>query len=318
MLNSHKATYIHIIVELLSYMNYRNLPLNGLKTFESFARHLHMGKAAEELGVTNSAVSHQIKKLEQFYQVPLIYKDGKNRKLTARGVLLLEDIQKGFAFLHQATLNLDPDLTSGKIRLGCTSALCLNWLLPILSQFFSLNPSINFELVNITPNTDYIADDIDIAICYGRPTTHRLSRKLIDIQLFAVANQALFVNQSMPKHLADILIFPILLDNEKNWESLISKSTLPAEQLSFAHSIRFFDSSHAIEAARQGLGVALADQMEVWNDLEAGKLIRLPSEILETDKAYYLVTDKTPSKRVNLFSNWLINEIAKRHQQRLV
>ena len=135
----------------------------------------------------------------------------------------------------------------------------------------------------------------------------------MDIHLFPVANGKLAGYQSKTWTLKDIISLPILLDEEKNWEDLIATSPLDADYLRQTHSIRFFDSSHAIAAAKQGLGVALADQMEVWQDLAEGKLVRLESHRLDTGKAYYLLTDKQPVRRVSLFADWLIEKINQRN-----
>jgi LysR family glycine cleavage system transcriptional activator len=183
----------------------------------------------------------------------------------------------------------------------------------LLAKFFTLHPSINFELINIDINTKLISDDIDLAICYGLPNTDRLVRKLLDIHLCPIASKSLFKGKNVPASVLELLSFPILLDNEQNWEHLISASKVSPQHLAGTHSIKFFDSSHAIEAAKQGLGIALADRMEIWDELLSDSLTVLPSIQIDTDRAYYLVTDKKPTGKVSLFINWLMNELENRH-----
>ena len=292
-------------------MNLRNIPLNGLKTFEAVGRHLHMNKAAEELGVTQSAVSHQVKKLEAYLNVQLIYRDGKSTRLTALGRQLLEDIQTGFSKLQQATLNLDPTILDGKIRLGCTSALCSNWLLTVFEQFFYQHPNISFELSHLTANSEIVLDDIDVAICYGKTDHQQYSKKLIDINLFPIASKELFGSSNLQNKLDDLLDYPLLLDDEKNWESFLVQHGLSSERIQNSHSIRFFDSSHAIEGARNGLGIALADSLEVAHDIKNGRLIKLTDFKLITDKSYFLVSNQHNNNRVSLFIEWLLKQFEK-------
>lgn len=296
------------IHELYLSMNLRNVPLNGLKTFEAFGRHLNMNKAAEELGVTQSAVSHQIKKLEAFLDVQLTYRDGKSARLTALGKQLLEDIQVGFSKLQQATLNLDHTMLDGKIRLGCTSALCSNWLITVFEQFFNQHPNISFELSHLAANTENLLDDIDLAICFGKTDPQQHSQKLVDVNLFPIAARGLFESSTLPNSIDDLLKFPLLLDDEKNWESLLIEHGYSIERIQNSHSIRFFDSSHAIEGARNGLGIALADSLEVAHDINKGKLIRLTDYKLSTDKSYFLVCNQQANSRVKLFMDWLLTQ----------
>lgn len=284
-------------------MNYRHLPLNGLRTFEAFGRNLNVAKAAEELGVSASAVSHQLKNLEQLLDEQLVDRREKQLNLTPAGRFLLGVMSENLHRLATSIRRINPALSEGPIRLGATTAICTNWLVDLLTQFTRQHPDIDFELQQIPRLTRDIPGDVDLAICYGMPETRRPLYRLMDVEYFPVASAKLFVKAKVPITLAEVLTYPLLLDPGGMWQQLIEEQKMQSAMLK--QSISFFDVSHAIQAALSGQGIAMADSFEVANLLADGDLVRLLDIAIPSAHNYYLVGNNDASVRARIFEDWL-------------
>lgn len=286
-------------------MNRRHLPLNALRTFEALGNHLHMGRAAEELGVTYSAVSHQIKRLEELLGVTLFNRGGKKLQLTARGRHLYDEVKVGFDKLANATLHVDPAILNGTLTVGCAPSLCANWLLDVLGGFLKEHPGIDIKLREVKPLAHELPADVDVTILFGSPIANKRAIRLIQAEHFPVANPELFGTNPPPQTIDELMSYPLLMDsyNEDEWENLMLRfdTRLSKEK----HFIELFDPAHVIEAARKGLGIAMAHQLEVSKDLHNGALIRLLDISLPSKFSYYLITDNEPTLRAQIFEDWV-------------
>ena len=227
--------------------------------------------------------------------------------LTATGRYLFREVSLGLDQLDLATKRIDPELVEGQITVATTSAICANWLLDLIGDFSRLYPQINFELQQIPRLTKKIPRDVDLAICYGRPDSSRYVKTLIEADFFPVAAPFLFLEGHFPETLNDLFSYPIITDVEGMWSKLLQVQG--KSERSLKEAISCFDVSHAIQAARKGIGIAMADRFEVAHDLEDGTLVRLLDYSVPASHSYYLVSDKLPIKRVALFTQWLMDQV---------
>ena len=295
----------------------RTLPLNGLRAFESAARHLHYQKAGEELGVTQSAISHQIRGLEEALDTRLFDRAHNRLSLTPAGKQLLSSASSAFEQLIEGTRDLAPDTLSGTLTLGSTASLMVSLLTRVIAQFRERYPEIDLEVVEIKPMQREIPRNVDLALCFGRPLTeNRRVEILLEQQLFPVCSPRLLHGGKRIKSPADILNMP-LLHNDLGywgyWFDAVGLADARAEQ-----NLHFFNTHLSLFAARRGLGVALATALEVDDDLRDGVLLKLLDRTVPETSHYHLVAhhDEEQTLRARLFEALLKESIANIHQQR--
>ena len=149
-------------------MSKRLPPLNALRVFDAAARHLSFTKAAEELFVTQAAVSHQIKSLEDFLGLKLFRRRNRSLLLTEEGQSYYLDIKEIFTALNDATRKLQARSAKGALTVSLPPSFAIQWLVPRLSGFNSAYPGIDVRIQAVDREEDKLADDVDVAIFYGR------------------------------------------------------------------------------------------------------------------------------------------------------
>ncbi|SHE87066.1 LysR family transcriptional regulator, glycine cleavage system transcriptional activator [Microbulbifer donghaiensis] len=282
----------------------RTLPLNALKAFEAAGRHLHMGRAAEELGVTHGAISHQVRALEQQLGVALFDRTGKTLSLTTSGRKLLRAVTEALDVMITGAENLEPDTDVAPLLVGCTPALAANWLSRAIGDFCKDFPELTVHFRPLAPGVLRLPTDIDVALCYGKPTSgfHHCDQ-LVEDHFFPVAHPSLVHGAGPLRSPNDLQQFRPLHDDSGSWDTWNRKYGTR----SAVKALHFFDSSHALQAARAGLGVALAGAIEVAHDLRNGSLVRLLKDQVTAPQAYYLaeVQAPAPGNRVAEFCQWI-------------
>ena len=143
-------------------------PLNALKAFETAARHLSFTKAAEELYVTQAAISHQIKALEDHLGLKLFMRKNRSLLLTEEGQSYFLDIKEIFLQLHESTEKLLARGAKGSLTVSLQPSFAIQWLVPRLSGFNAAYPGIDVRIQAVDREEDKLADDVDVAIFYGR------------------------------------------------------------------------------------------------------------------------------------------------------
>ena len=148
-------------------MSRRLPPLNALKAFEAAARHLSFTKAAEELFVTQAAISHQIKTLEEFLGLKLFWRRNRSLLLTEEGQSYFQDIRSIFNSVSEATERLIARSAKGTLTVTMQPSFAIQWLIPRLMQFTELHPDIDVRIKAVDLDDGTLVDDVDIAIYYG-------------------------------------------------------------------------------------------------------------------------------------------------------
>lgn len=274
------------------YLDLRQIPLNALHAFEAAGRHCHMRKAAQEMFVSHSALSRHIKLLESRLNTQLFERKNNKLRLTAPGARLLTSIQNAFSELNKGLHLLDPTMVAGEITIGTTATIMLNWLLPVLAKVQLKYPEISFNLHTLEPHQQSIPSNLDIALCLGKPEdTNRTISKLYDEYYVPVCNPILLKGKNITKP-EELLAFPLLHDGLGQWFKWFEHHKLDGHE-SPQHT-HFEYAYQAIEAARLGMGMALADIVEVAKDVEQGKLMQAGASAHTEGQSVYLITHEEP------------------------
>ncbi|MBI2253891.1 MAG: LysR family transcriptional regulator [Proteobacteria bacterium] len=298
-------------------MQKRHLPpLNALRTFEAAARHLHMGRAADELGVTHGAVSKQIVNLEDQLGFALFQRLGNRLALTEQGQRLLKAAADAFDQLGYAIARLEGEPVAGELRVSVPSAFAEKWLIPRLAKFTDAAPGLKLSLraANASYDTtggDRLGDALDLAVRFGEPVWQDGTASLLShVGSFPVCSPVLLNSGTGLATPADILLHTLLLDDPQgaNWRRWLARAGLAhAEPI---RTIHFQDFNLLLAAARQGLGLCLADQITAGEDLARGDLLRPFRQSIEHLGAYFVVLPPLVSPAARAFADWLQAEIA--------
>src|SRR5690242_2394758 len=188
-------------------------PLNALRAFEAAARHGSFPKAAQELRVTDSAVSQQVRTLERYLGTRLFKRLPRGLLLTELGSTYLPILTAGFDRLAEATTRLRSSTLGGLLTVATFPAFATGWLLPRISRFKDLYPGIDLLLKTSNALADFRREDVDVAIRYGAgATSDTKAILLLSEDVFPVASPTLVSPARIPMQVADLRTMPLLHD----------------------------------------------------------------------------------------------------------
>lgn len=296
----------------------RRLPsLNALRAFESAARQLSFTKAAEELHVTQAAISHQVKALEEYLGVALFRRMNRALALTDEGQTYLLPVREAFDLLHEATTNLLQRDEKGPLVVSVLPSFGARWLVGRLGRFRAAYPEIDVHVLPSADLVDFARDNVDVGIRYGRGEYVGLrTDRLLTEDIFPVCSPALLEGEH-PLGCPDDLRFHTLLhdDGHGDWRTwLLAAGVTDVDP---TRGTVYNDSGMLIQAAIGGQGVALARGALASDALRDGRLLR-PFELgLPSEYAYYLVCPEAHANRpkVVAFREWVL-EAARRSSSR--
>jgi len=289
-------------------------PLIAVRYFEAAARHLSFTKAALELHVTHSAISHQIKALEEWLGVPLFRRLNRSLMLTEAGQAYARPVREALEKLGDASRTLRSREQTGSLTVSVMPSFAAKFLVPRLGGFRRAHPDIDVRISASEKLVDFAREDVDVAIRYGRGNWPGLRIDWLTREtLVAVCSPKLLSGPIPLASPADLLQHTLMHDSdwpEQMWPRWLAAAGVKAEKLN--SSLSFNHSSLMIQAAIDGLGVALTQEPLVRDDLANGRLVK-PFDIdMPMDYAYYVVTPETTAERpkVKAFRDWLLAEIA--------
>lgn len=287
--------------------------LKALRAFESAARHLSMSRAADELAVTQPAVTQQIKALEAFLRIRLVYREGQGLALTPAGRAYADRLSGVFAEIGAATADLlRQEQKSGALTISLLPTLAQRWLIPRLGTFQAAHPEIEVRFSTTTRLVDLQREDVDLAIRFGDGSWRGCE------SVFMMANDMLPVlspqlQDALPLGMANDLADHVWLwvDAEpraNDWTVWLAAAG--AQGLEPKGRIAFESSNQALAAATAGLGVAIGHRPFIMDDLSSGRLVTPLQTVLSSSEAYYVVTagGGTPLPGVKAFQDWLLAE----------
>jgi LysR family transcriptional regulator, glycine cleavage system transcriptional activator len=313
-------------------MSSRLPPLNALKAFEAAARHLSFKKAADELYVTPAAISHQIKALEDHLNVRLFHRGNRALTLTPVGQASLEKLQDGFNQLIAAVEEMRTFDAAPIFSVNVTPSFANKWLMPRLYRFVTKHPDIE---VRITASTKLVGSktmtqlqdrelvdvehgNIDVAVRFGSGDFPGFEvEKLFPGQVAPLCSPLLLTGKQALKKPADLVqqtllhVDPIYqIQHRSYWDIWLQAMDL-AEEVDPVRGMHFNHAYMALEAAVNGLGVAITHTMLAASDIAAGRLVIPFKKGLTMDFTYYLIyTQETAqSASFTAFRQWLFEEI---------
>jgi len=285
-----------------------SLPLNALRAFEASARHLSFTRAAVELCVTQAAVSHQVKSLENQLKVALFKRLPRGLMLTAEGESLLPVLCESFDRIALALGRFDGGHYREVLTVGAVGTFAVGWLLPRLADFRDSHPFIDLRLSTNNNRVDVAAEGLDFAIRFGLGAWHGVeAMRLLEAPLSALCTAQIAQQLQSP---ADVLTQTLLRSYRTDeWPEWFQSAGLPANSL-VAHSVVFDSSLAMMEAARQGVGVALAPPMMFSRQLDAGD-IRQPFDIGIVTGSYWLTRlhSRSETPAMLAFRSWLSEQL---------
>jgi LysR family glycine cleavage system transcriptional activator len=286
-------------------------PLNWLRAFEASARSLSFTSAAEELSMTQSAVSQQIKSLESALGRALFLRRARGLELTDEGRGYLPTVQAAFAMLEEGTTVLqgrnDPDVLELQVNLS----FALFWLTPRLGQFMDENPSVHLNLATSVWAEERPNHAASLQIVFGLGKKEGIAgKRLTRDTLFAVCAP------KVARHIKslDDLLAQRLFDlpgTAQSWGAWLKAHPQGAgRSLPPVHRVSTWGLS--VEWARRGLGVALAHETIVNDLLESGQLVRPLAFSIPLKESYYLIAPEGTRTRhaSKAFKDWLVREMA--------
>lgn len=290
-------------------------PLNALRAFEAAARQLSFTKAAEELNVTQAAISHQVKTLEEHLGLPLFRRLNRRLVLTEAGQLYLPVLRDAFDAVAAGTARLGQDRESGTLHVSVLPSLAAKWLLPRLSRFRDRHPDIDVMVSANNRLIDFAEGTIEMGIRYGLGDYPGLRCDLLlPDEVFPVCSPKLMQGKHALKSPADLKHHTLLHDEvSRHDESPDWKNWLKAAGVGDIDAGRgpgFSDSSMVIEAAAAGQGVALGHRWLAAADLESGRIVMPFGPVVPSKFSYYIVSPPAvaEARRVRLFRDWLLGE----------
>jgi LysR family transcriptional regulator, glycine cleavage system transcriptional activator len=285
--------------------------LNGLRAFEAAARHLSFTQAASELNVTQTAISHQIKRLEQELGVRLFVRQNRALALTPQARDYLPGIRAAFNDLRLATDRLLRKDDDHVLTVSTLASLAAKWLLPRLSAFQEAHHGIDVRITTSTSLVDFQRDKVDAAIRYGRGQWPGLRADwLMADELFPVCSPALLKGKKplrSPDDLKDHVLLHTSNANSDDWRLWLWAAGLPAD-ISRQPGVTFDLIFMTVQAAIDGIGIAMGRTAYVQEDIAKGRLV-VPFKItLPTDAGFYLVSPsgRADSPKLAAFRQWLV------------
>jgi len=286
-------------------------PLTALRAFEAAARLLSFTRAADELAVTQAAVSHQIKGLEEWLGVLLFQRMPRRLVLTEAGRELLSSVRDAFDRIEAAVSRTRRNDGSGPLTVTVVPSFAAKWLVPRLGRFQAAHPDIEVRIAADARLTQF-DDGVDLAIRAGRGHWPGLvCERLLDEELFPVCSPRLLAGPMPLSEPADLRHHTLLHDDfEHDWRMWLQAAG--ATGIDWRRGPRFSDSSMVVQAAVEGQGVALARSALAHEDLKAGRLVRPFRIDIASDLAYYIVCPAAHVGRhkVRAFRDWLMREAA--------
>ncbi len=290
----------------------RRLPaLNALRAFEAAARHESFTRAAEELFVTQGAVSHQVKALEEELGLKLFNRERQRLVITRSGREYLAVVRDALDRIAVGTERLLQRQCCGAMTISTSPDFAAKWLVHRLGRFAEAHPDIDLRVSATMHHVDFAGEEVDLAVRHGDGSWAGLHvDRLSAEQLFPVCSPKLLDRRKLSRP-DDVLKFPLLhLDTSKAWSEWLEAAGVAGADHS--RGLVLNRASMLIDAAVDGQGIALArTTLAAW-DLINGRLVRPFAEALRLSKNYWIVCPKATAMlpKVKIARDWLLAEAA--------
>ena len=290
-------------------MTRRLPPLSSLRAFEAAARHGSFKRAAIELAVTPTAISHQVRSLEAHAGLSLFERRTRKVVLTDAGVQLYPVLRDGFDAFAAVLERLTHRRSHGQVTVSATMAFTARWLIPRMAAFRKLHPEIDLQIHASDEVVDLATSSVQVAIRYGDgPYPGFNVAPLLADHFAPVANPILKVETPDDLAKQTLIEFEWRRKSAENptWARWFAAAVLRASPE--PPSLRFSDESHAIQAAVAGQGVALVSLPLVRDELAAGQLVQPFGPTLAGYRHHLLTPEGENSGTIQTVVAWLRSE----------
>ncbi len=288
-------------------------PFHAVRAFEASARHLSFKKAAQELCLTQSAISHQIKTLEEYLGVQLFYRKGRGTILTPDGSTYLSGITDILDRMATETARISKRGIAGSLSVRAAPGF-VRWLVPRLAAFQTTYPDIELHLSASMELVDFASEGVDVNIRWGFESKPNLAATpLMASTRYPVISPDLLRRGRALDRPEDLQHYALLHEGNcpnistqfEKWFDFAGVSVENARQ-----GLRLASYDHVVQAAVEGQGVAIGFDAIVTSDVEAQRLIRLFNIEFPTRILYSMVTPRSWAERPRIaaFRSWLLRE----------
>lgn len=288
-------------------------PLNALRCFEAAARHRSFSRAASELHVTQSAVSHQVRQLEDWFGVMLFERQGRQTVPTAKGETLASGLAEAFAIMQESCRQVKASQAGATLTIAVLPSIATIWLIPKLAAFFKAHPEVPVKVVYLLAGQPLNFNDIDIAITWGTERSQQEGRatRLLQGDSVAVANPALIARAGPFERSHALLHAPLLHDTDRQgWQLFMKRLGLRHANPESGPVFEDFNLLRA--AALAGQGLALCPRSLIQDDVSSGRLVVLfEGTAVNEELGYWLVEPLNTEGRaaaIGAFKAWLMKE----------
>jgi LysR family glycine cleavage system transcriptional activator len=294
-------------------MAFRLPPLSALRVFEAAARHNSFQKAASELNLTASAVSHAIQTLENWLGVPLFHRGARGLRLTDAGEAYAPLVNQALTILAKATDRIPGRKATGTLAISSAPTFANKILLPLLDKFAAEFSDIRVTIDTSRRRVDLTLDNFDIAIRFAPAKKPAPDWTLLaEETLIPVCSPAFKKKLGEPAGLDALLRAPLIhvTSTSTDWEYWFAANEIEVPP-SIETGLHVDTFQMGYDAAARGLGVVLGRSPLIDDEIASGRLVSLAGKPIPSGDAYWLVTPDADFQKheVKLFRNWLLAEI---------
>lgn len=286
--------------------------MQALRAFDSFARHGSVWRAADELNLTRSAVSHQLRFLEAELGIGLLERAGKGVTLTARGRRYAGEVRKALALIAEAGARLGREGLVGSFGVSCTPGFASLWLCTHIASFGALYPDVSLRVLTPRRLDDVSDSQADAFIAFGDGTwANRAVEPLCEVRFSPMCAPSLLNRVGGLSRPADILRVPLLhLNDFDDWARWCALARV--EHSDPQAGIVFSDMNLLFAAATAGQGIAMGDELTSRRALDEGRLVRPFDIAIRSPRSYFLVSEhaKAENPVFLAFRDWLKGRLA--------
>jgi len=284
--------------------------MQALRAFEATARLGSLTRAADALNLTHGAISHQIKALEAELGVALVERAGRGIRLTDEGARFAARVKSALGDIADAVREIGEQRNPRLLRVSVTPSFAARWLLPRMPGFMRAHPEIDLDVSASLTVVDFRREQVHLAVRYGRggwPDV--VSEHLMDDAFFPVCSPRLNGGK-LPQQPAHLARYVLLRSEDEYWKPWFEAVGVDLPEPTRGPS--FNDSSHMLQAAAEGHGIALGRSTLMGNDLRSGALVRLFDVAVPSPRQFYLVYPPRLAElpKLTAFRSWIRSEIA--------
>lgn len=290
--------------------------LNALRAFEAAARHSSFSLAAKELHVSHSTISHHVKGLEKMLGVPLFLRQNRTVVLTSAGEMLLPILKTSFDRIASAIETIKNGDAQQALRITLTPSFANKWFIPRLHRFREAHADIKVELKQSLSSRDFDRKQFDVGVRFGLGQWPGLQTELLlPVRMTPLCSPRLLDGKDYLRKPADLSQFTLIhadIDDDggmqSEWQTWLA--AMDSTDVDCSDGLSFQDPGLALNAARDGLGVAMGYLELAADDLNSGLLVRPFAAEVQHPWPYYIVVPehKADDSQVQLFCEWLRTE----------